>query len=1186
MLRFVLSLILIFAPIFSFAQEEYVSPLPPEIPSPIDGTDLVETDSILSLTEDEIEVLIEAGEFPPPSLTGGIIEPPANTVECFADGRYRFGSVSADPELDLNGTVAGVPLTFRVTMENDNPYPITDTAVYVKIFEVREDGEWRHQNGDRLVDQFFAKEGIVLNAHATTSFYFDWNTPQYIKSGNYRAVTYVTTSHRYNLLGLSFTDDVTGNQTEFTISSEQDKVVEWDKDTVKIQDEQYRFAAFTPKLSATSAITIAPELVNNTATDQIVTVIWKLYNWDAQRAENLLKTTEETFLLTPNQTLRPTYEVTDNTHSVYYLVAEAKWRDTSSILDIRFTREGVDAPRINFPSITHYPLKANEPVELFSCLHNAGTSDIVPSNTLVLTLKDNLGAVLHTYTYNGDITGAMMAVADNFTPTTDLTSFSLTATLKQGDEVLDETTTTYNCHELGTECPVEMPIATDSDGSSIETIMIFVLLITIAVFGFIIYRRHQGSKNSFDDTNQPSSSSKISSVTLGAIICVLIGLGGGFLNPGEVEAYSTTQWSFSGVPNLFYYWTCGGSTACGGSTGWIKGLSGAGGTITYKARMRNYDTGAEIPTGATIPIGTRIVFEKVAYSDSDIAWYGTGHSMDTPNGSWINNASAPADPLLNYYYVGISNTLVNQNIKIYIPFSVSPPSTSVQLLTGGLSCSGVVCTVTGVGSVGGRVNFSGTFGRFYYRYVSSFGTYNYFTGVPMRIVIAEPNCTTIQSCLLGGTVASSDYILSIPGQHIDLYVNAYNPNNPPAAPTISEVGGNSHYTGEAQSFTFRAADPDGNQIRYLIDWNNDGIGDIWLPSSGRVNSNTILTAPPHTWTTAGSKTIKAITEDSNGTYSANWSSYTININDAPLATVSLTTSPTKVNKGQSTTLTWNGITNANHGCTASSLLNGNPSTVWSGAKNIAGSSETITNLAAGKHRFTLTCYNSNWVPAISSVEVEVASVNLTANSCYIAENAKTCPTTVSWNFSYAEPTYLIKNIDSNHIFHNGSNANSSGVENIKTGTYRIYAYHKNGADALNYVTVSSQCNPATQNGKTMIINTHPSSGNCEYPPDPPIITIITTPQLVRSGTTANIEVTTTSAEKLKCKLLGANATADEWEHAAGANSTDVVSSVKTITSKDLFHKQQVMVECVVDRFPIVKNSVSASIDVVGTQQEI
>ena len=388
---------------------------------------------------------------PTPSLVGEIVPAPKGTTECFADTRYRFGSVSADPEVSLTQALAGTQLGIKFTLENQNPYPITDTAVFVKIFRKRIDLDAVHQNGDDLVDQFFVREGIALNANATTSFTSVWKIPAQTLTGDYRIVTFVTSSHRYNLLGLSFTDDVTGNQTEFHVDGVNRGVV-WNKDGVTVAGELYRFAAFTPKLSPTSSIVVAPELVNGTKEEQLATITWSLYSWDAQLSTNLIETTQTSEKLKPGEHVRPTYTVTDTSHPVYLLVAESHWRDATSTLNIRFVRDGVDAPRINFPSIGHYPLKAGVPVELFSCLHNSGTGAVVHGNELSLTLRDDKENVLHTYVYKGDITGDMMAVADQYVPKKDLATFTLEAKLSRDGKVVDANIIHYDCAVLG-GCP-------------------------------------------------------------------------------------------------------------------------------------------------------------------------------------------------------------------------------------------------------------------------------------------------------------------------------------------------------------------------------------------------------------------------------------------------------------------------------------------------------------------------------------------------------------------------------------------------------------------------------------------------------------------------------------------------------------------------------------------------------------
>ena len=105
-------------------------------------------------------------------------------------------------------------------------------------------------------------------------------------------------------------------------------------------------------------------------------------------------------------------------------------------------------------------------------------------------------------------------------------------------------------------------------------------------------------------------------------------------------------------------------------------------------------------------------------------------------------------------------------------------------------------------------------------------------------------------------------------------------NTAPNPPTIS--GLTSGYTGTSYAYSFAGTDPDGNQVRYGVDWSvpSDGVVDEWVPSSGLVNSGTSR-GTSHSWSTTGIKTIKAITQDSVGADSA-WSGpYNVTISTPP-----------------------------------------------------------------------------------------------------------------------------------------------------------------------------------------------------------------------------------------------------------------------------------------------------------------
>ena len=81
-------------------------------------------------------------------------------------------------------------------------------------------------------------------------------------------------------------------------------------------------------------------------------------------------------------------------------------------------------------------------------------------------------------------------------------------------------------------------------------------------------------------------------------------------------------------------------------------------------------------------------------------------------------------------------------------------------------------------------------------------------------------------------------------------------NNPPGAPTIT--GPPNGKTGTSYDYKFNAVDPDGDDVKYHIDW-----GDTNPEVTGFGASGTDVTAP-HTWSADGTYNITAYAEDSNG----------------------------------------------------------------------------------------------------------------------------------------------------------------------------------------------------------------------------------------------------------------------------------------------------------------------------------
>lgn len=424
----------------------------------------------------------------------------ANTpgaVSCF--DYYTFGSVHVDVTPTLAQTVPGTPLTFTGTVKNENPYPIVDGQVYVKIFKHDDSSEALvKENGYPLVAFFLAKDNLVLKANTEQSITFDWQVPEALSGGTYTAAFFFTTAHRYNLLGLSFTDDVTGNKATFEITpfESSSAPVTWNKHAVMLNDTKFRFAAPPPHFTKDESVTAQLELVNPSSETRDVEVTIVTSKWDGILDAHEIGRESKKYTLKPKETLEIPYTPTIADTSVTFLQAIVKDRDAESILHIRYVRDGNEEARINFPSILKYPFKAGETNMVFSCVHSTNLP-IVQDNVLTLTLKDKNNTVIHTYTYTGDITGSMMGLKDTFTPDKDISTFSLTASLSHNGTVIDEVTQKYDCNEINPALCIPDTIAeviaektgTSTPLSTTLYIIIFALVILVALGTFVMIRR-------------------------------------------------------------------------------------------------------------------------------------------------------------------------------------------------------------------------------------------------------------------------------------------------------------------------------------------------------------------------------------------------------------------------------------------------------------------------------------------------------------------------------------------------------------------------------------------------------------------------------------------------------------------------------------------------------------------------
>jgi hypothetical protein len=850
-------------------------------------------------------------------------------INCF--DRYKFGSVQVDLSPSLEQTVPGASMTFSGTIKNVNPYPIVNGNVYVKIFRRDEiSDDLAHQNGYPLVDQFSLPDTYDLGSNGEKPISFSWKVPVNAKGGEYYAAFFFQSAYRYNLLGLSFTDDITGNQAQFLVTNpNESQLVAFERNTTTLNGNEYQFASFPPHFKQNEVVTARMEIKNPKDENVTVALIFKHYAWDALRPEALFDTKTELVEVKAHETKTVEYVVNPVNVSVSYIVAEIRDGQSSSFLDIRFVRDGIDETRINFPSIETYPLQAGQEASLFSCVQSTN-QPVVRDNILTLTLRDEDGNIIHTYSYQGDVTGKMMAVADSFVPKKTHTRFTLTATLERNGQVFESVTQEYDCDRIDPNlCPKsegDMFSAMEEDSSLTTGLAIIASTVVLGLVFVGVYRwkRRRGALMTF-----------LSIIFLGGILCggtaeaksvaVSIGASGGGYNDG---AHFSANVIYSAV---------------------VKGKGG----------MQLYD-------GDSVPVGQNVYFRPgKKFEFTDLSYFIPTPPMDSPYGWWIEDLwEKGIDPDWAY------------GVQLH-----KPTITISQIGTAGLSCwnDGYDCTITSPGTIKPQMTFSAINGR-------------------ARFSRANPH---------GGDILV-EYPLAISAQKISFSLHAYQPNKPPKAPTLSgPASGNQN---ALLTFSAKATDPDGDNVRYLFDWNRDGLWDNWSGGGAYVASGTSQSLP-YTWSIPGTYTFQAKTQDSKGSLSG-WTSKTVTINAftdgacgvastnvsgielssaptsgfcnagnatvvsgtgpwtwscngigtgatnascqadlfVPAPVVNLTISPASVDLGGSAALTWS-VLNPADTCTASSVI----STSWNGVRPTSGS-EVVVPTASGQ--YTLTCTNT------------------------------------------------------------------------------------------------------------------------------------------------------------------------------------------------------------------------------------
>ncbi len=306
-------------------------------------------------------------------------------------------------------------------------------------------------------------------------------------------------------------------------------------------------------------------------------------------------------------------------------------------------------------------------------------------------------------------------------------------------------------------------------------------------------------------------------------------------------------------------------------------------------------------------------------SSSTLTWSSTNATSCTGTNFSTGNAtsgSVAVSPASNTTYsvscTGAGGT-ANNSATVTVTAGTIDFTSGVPSLNTGSLVSGLAATFKGNVTNGGTGNTSATFSNRFQIDLGNNGSWD--TDLDAASSITGLNSgQTKQAVSPSWTVVSGTHAIRLCADSPTSVVAESNESNncgtswvftvsaAPNAPTIS--GPTTGYTNTSYQFSFTATDPAGNTLRYGVDWDNNGIVDEYLPASGYVASG-ISHYQNRTWTTTGTKTFKALTQNSLGA-SSGWTSHAITISTAPPPppTALLTVSPGTISAGQSSTITW------------------------------------------------------------------------------------------------------------------------------------------------------------------------------------------------------------------------------------------------------------------------------------------
>jgi hypothetical protein len=405
---------------------------------------------------------------------------------------YKFQNLNISSGLAKSVYLPGDMVEISANILNKNTYPILDAEVRVKILK-------NHPNPVEnrakyiTIDDIVLKSNLILKPNENYNLQYDYFIPVDASAGEYIMQYYIYNQDRFNLAGLSFTEDIVANITGFFIEGKLNNEVYLDKTNILVNEKPYNTRGFMPQNEGNKNIQIKIPLINSTKDNKEVEVNYKLYKWDELLESNLIQDKTQQLTINANSKQELEYNIEAKDEPVYYLVITSKKAGVSStstsknqtMAHIRLAVEGKNKPRINWVGLDKYPFQKGDEVKLMVCAHNTSYNTDPGPIKILSTVKDDRGRILTKVEYVGEMVSAISGLSNKFKVNKNLNIVNIETSLyNSNNELIDNIDTTYNCKDINPDL-----CSNESNLWSIIFGIISVLGIIIAGFIFIKYNK-------------------------------------------------------------------------------------------------------------------------------------------------------------------------------------------------------------------------------------------------------------------------------------------------------------------------------------------------------------------------------------------------------------------------------------------------------------------------------------------------------------------------------------------------------------------------------------------------------------------------------------------------------------------------------------------------------------------------